>query len=151
MQDPLQVTTHATRRRRRARTYFTREALLTRGELAFFWSLRRAIAARCLIMCKVRLADAVTCSERAWRSGGGNAIAQKHLDFVLCDSHSTRLLLAIELDDRSHSQPHRRRRDRFVERALDEAGIRLVRFRASSRYCPDEVRARLDTALSDRM
>lgn len=91
--------------KRRASVYRSRAALLTRGELVFFLSLRGAVANRCLIMCKVRLADAVTCSEAEWRAGAGNAISQKHLDFVLCDAHSTRFLVAIELDDRSHARP----------------------------------------------
>lgn len=99
-------------------------------------------------MCKVRLADIVTCSETAWRRGSGSPIAQKHLDFVLCDVHSTRFLAAIELDDRSHHRPDRRKRDRFVNRVLAEAGIDLIRFRARSRYCAIAIRQRVLTAVS---
>lgn len=158
----MQGNSHATTRRsweeprlvrkikskRRESVYRSRAALLTRGELVFFWSLRGAVASRCLIMCKVRLADAVTCSEAEWRAGAGNAISQKHLDFVLCDAHSTRFLVAIELDDRSHARPERRRRDRFVEQALSQAGIRLIRFRARSKYCKHEIRNQLDEVLA---
>lgn len=94
-------------------------------------------------MCKVRLADVVTCSESGWRDGLGAAIAQKHLDFVLCDPQTLRFVMAIELDDRSHERPERRRRDRFVDQVLAQAGVRLLRFRARSRYCTDEMRRRI--------
>lgn len=94
-------------------------------------------------MCKVRLADVITCPEGEWRRGMGSPIAQKHLDFVLCDPHSTRFVAAIELDDRSHDQPKRQRRDQFVNRVLSEAGIRLVRVQARSHYCPHAIRKHL--------
>lgn len=120
--------------------YRNRQTLLSRGEAAFFGPLTQAIAGRFLIMCKVRLADVIACSEDGWRRGMGAAIAQKHLDFVLCDLRSTRYVLAIELDDRTHAQWHRRRRDRFVNKALAQAGIRLVRFRASAHYSVESIR-----------
>lgn len=128
--------------------YRNRGTLLSRGELAFFCHVRRAVRQRWLIMCKVRLADAVTCSAAAWRAGAGNAIAQKHLDFIICDPCSTKLLLAIELDDRTHVRPDRRRRDRFLNQTLSQAGIRLLRFRARSSYCPHEIRKRIESALT---
>lgn len=139
---------HTTRRRRGRRekpaiVYRNRETLLSRGEAAFFGPLTRAVAGRFLIMCKVRLADIITCSETAWRRGMGSAISQKHLDFVLCDLRSTRFVLAIELDDRSHEQSHRRKRDLFVNQVLAQAGIRLVRFRASARYSVESIRERI--------
>lgn len=68
-------------------------------------------------------------------SGGGwqaaqNKIDRKHFDFVLIDAETTRPLLAIELDDRTHDRPDRRRRDGFVEAACDAAGLPLLRVRA---------------------
>lgn len=131
------------RREKSTATYRNRETLLSRGEAAFFGPLTRAVAGRFLIMCKVRLADVITCREFDWHRGMGSAIAQKHLDFVLCDLRSTRFVLAIELDDRSHEQSHRRQRDRFVNQVLAQASIRLVRFRASARYSVESIRERI--------
>lgn len=128
------------RRENPPEAYRNRQTLLSRGETAFFGPLTHAVAGQFLIMCKVRLADVITCSDADWRRGMGAAIAQKHLDFVLCDLRSTRYVLAIELDDRSHAQYHRRRRDRFVNEALSQARIRLVRFRASAHYSVKSIR-----------
>lgn len=129
--------------------YRSRQTLLSRGEAAFFGPLTAALAGRLLIMCKVRLADIITCSDAEWSLGRGRAISQKHLDFVLCDRVTTRLVAAIELDDRSHNRPERRRRDRFVNQVLAEAGIRLIRFQAQSRYAVQHIRHRILTSLED--
>lgn len=114
--------------------YSSRLTLLSKGEAAFFDPLQKAIDDKYLIMSKVRLADIVTCSASQWRHGHGGAISQKHLDFVLCDHKTTRFVLAIELDDRSHEEPDRRRRDRFLNEVLAAAGIRLLRIQASANY-----------------
>lgn len=108
--------------------------MLSRGEVAFYFALRAAVRGRFLIAPKVRLADLITCGDDAWKSGFGHMIARHHLDFVLCDHCSTDIRLAIELDDRSHDAPHRKRRDAFVNEALAAAGIRLLRIQAASRY-----------------
>jgi len=128
---------------RRQPAYQNRIALLTRGEAAFFGPLCRALDGRFLVMCKVRLADIVTCSDDNWRRGWGAAIAQKHLDFVLCDVRTTRFVLAIELDDRSHARPDRRRRDRFVNQVLAQGGVQLIRVRASAWYSVASIRERI--------
>jgi len=47
--------------------------------------------------------------------------------------------------------PKRRRRDRFVEQALFQAGIRLIRFRARPKYCKHEIRNQLDAVLATSM
>jgi hypothetical protein len=126
--------------------YSRKDTLLTRGETAFFEPLKAAIGQDFLIMCKVRLADIVRCTESDWRRGFGGAISQKHLDFVLCDPKTTRILMAIELDDRSHEAAHRRQRDRFVDRVLSESGVRLVRFRAQATYSVPDIRERIRQA-----
>src|SRR5437870_2621808 len=63
--------------------YTRRDALLSKGEAAFFLPLQQAIGYQFLVMSKVRLADLVTCSRTDWHRGFGGAISQKHLDFVL--------------------------------------------------------------------
>jgi len=85
-------------------------------------------------MCKVRLADVVTCRMSPGRHGPFASISQKHLDFVLCDPKTLRIILAIELDDRSHDAEDRQKRDRFVDEVLDRAGVTLIRFQARARY-----------------
>jgi len=128
--------------------YSNRQTLLSRGEMAFHGPLLEAVAGKYLIMCKVRLADIITCSQTDWRRGWGGAIAQKHIDFVLCDPVTTRFILAIELDDRSHDRPERRRRDAFVDQVMTGAGVRLIRFQARAHYCVPTLAKAIRHALS---
>jgi hypothetical protein len=128
--------------------YKPRRTLLSRGEAAFYFALRAAVRGRYLIAFKVRLADLITCGDQAWEAGFGHLIARQHLDFVLCDYGSTDILLAIELDDRSHELTRRKNRDAFLNGALSAAGIPLVRFRASARYDPFTIANAIDQALT---
>jgi hypothetical protein len=116
--------------------YRARRSLVSRNELAFHRALCRAAGARYAIAVKVRLADVIGCPRAAWSMGYGRLIAQKHLDFVLCEPKTLRVVLAIELDDRSHEHPNRRLRDNFVERAMEAAKVPLLRVRAARSYEP---------------
>ncbi len=108
--------------------------LLTRNETAFFRVLKEVIPDHYLISCKVRLADIITCSERDWRRGHANRIAQKHADFVISWADSSRIVAAIELDDQSHSRPERQQRDLFINELFCQLGICLIRIPASWAY-----------------
>lgn len=123
--------------------YRARPSLLSKNEAAFYRALGAAVGDRWAVAPKVRLADVVRCPPPAWRLGYGRLIAQKHLDFVLCDPRTLPVVLAIEVDDRSHARPGRQARDEFVNRALGAAGVPLVRIRAAARYEASQVRAAL--------
>ncbi len=57
------------------------------------------------------------------------------MDFVLCDPRTFAILLAIELDDRTHqTDPRRRERDVFVDGALAAAGVPLLRVPVQRSY-----------------
>jgi hypothetical protein len=120
--------------------YHARRALLTRTELAFYETLREVVGERLTVCMKVRLGDVIGCSDDAWQLGYGRLIAQKHLDFVLLDADTTRVVLAIEVDDRSHAHPKRQARDLFVDRAMRAAGVPLLRMKAASSYPRSAVR-----------
>ena len=134
-------------RRRRSRGIFRpRPFLLTRNEAAFFNVLSAVVAHHYLISCKVRLADVVTCAERDWRRGHANRIAQKHVDFVVTHVASSRIVAAIELDDRTHAKPERRLRDAFLNDLFRQMRIRLIRVPAAWQYDPETIAAYLTRA-----
>ncbi|HEX5242511.1 MAG TPA: DUF2726 domain-containing protein [Tepidisphaeraceae bacterium] len=114
--------------------YFSREFLLSKGELVFYQSLRRAVPQHLMICPKVRLADVIHCSGEAWKEGFGGRISQKHLDFIIADASTTAICVAIELDDKSHRQARRQERDQFVDRALAAARVPLIRVPATAVY-----------------
>jgi hypothetical protein len=136
------------RHARRDLPYQGRSSLLSRGELAFFRALRDAVGWRYGISLKTRLADVVTCPPEMWDTPHGWRISQKHLDFVLYDPITARPIATVELDDRTHEQRDRRKRDVFVDQALDAAGVVLIRFRAASRYVPFAIRRQIEIAIA---
>jgi hypothetical protein len=137
-----------TRRPRRNATsaYRPRRYLLSHNEAAFFRVLVSLIGNRYQISCKVRLADIVTCSDRDWNRGHGNRIAQKHLDFVLSCPMSSRIVAAIELDDRSHRNRLRQERDLFLNHLCSRMAVPLLRVPACWEYDRDRVATHFDMA-----
>ena len=127
--------------------YFSKDRLLSKGELAFYRVLRQVIPPSLSTSMKVRLSDIIGCTGDGWRSGFGAKISQKHIDFVLVDATTTHIRLAIELDDRSHQRADRRDRDTFVDRALATAGVPILRVPAAARYDLVELRNELHAAL----
>jgi hypothetical protein len=107
--------------------YKKRPFLLTKNELAFYNALIPAANGKNLaIFVKVRLADLIEPSSKSNFQSSFNRIKAKHIDFVLCDKPYIRPVLAIELDDASHHRDDRKKRDIFVDKALQSAGIPIL-------------------------
>lgn len=128
--------------------YYSRGYLLSRGEMAFYRVLVRAVPPGLVVCPKVRLADLINCPGDAWRQGFGGRIVGKHVDFVLADAGTLAIRGVIELDDRSHARADRRERDAFVDRALDAAGIPILRVPAAGQYDARSLAARLEETIA---
>jgi very-short-patch-repair endonuclease len=72
-----------------------------------------------------------------------NQFSQLVADFVLCRSNLS-VIAVIELDDRSHERPKRQAADARKNKALADAGIRLVRIPAGKLPSEDALRALVD-------
>lgn len=131
--------------------YRRRGPLLSPGEAAFYRVLRLAVGRQFHVAFKPRLADLLTCAEAAWANGFGHMIARHHVDFALCDYRTTEVLVAIELDDKSHNAQKRVRRDAFLESACCAAGLPLVRIRAATWYNAPEISLAIAAALRRRV
>ena len=94
------------------------------------------------------MADVLTCPPDLWETPHGQRISQKHLDFVLYDRATARIVAAVELDDRSHELRDRHKRDVFVNQALRTAGVVLVRFRAACTYEAFTIRREIEIAIA---
>ncbi len=130
--------------------YRPRRALLSPGELAFYRVLLLAVRERWTISVKLRLADVIWCPPALWKSASGARVSQKHLDFVLYDRQTTAVVLAIELDDRSHARRERKLRDAFVDDVLAKCHVRLLRVRAAWHYDVDELRSWIEHGVGQR-
>jgi hypothetical protein len=126
--------------------YFQRSGLFTPAEGRFLRALDAAVGASHRVFGKVRLADIVDVDSAlprgAWRAAF-NRISSKHVDFVVCEGATLRLVAAVELDDVSHDTPRRRSRDLFVERTLATAGVQLVRVPVTHEFDVIALRHRL--------
>jgi very-short-patch-repair endonuclease len=122
--------------------------LLTAAERSLFGVLHEAFGAKYFIFAKVRLADLVWLPKGTEsRQSHQNRVQSKHLDFVICDRATVRPLVAIELDDSSHSRADRVERDVFLNEVLAAAGLPFVRIRAAASYNVRELAQQVQAAV----
>ena len=128
---------------------YTRRPLLSPAEKRFFRVLTAAVGRQAIVVTKVRIADLLTVRARKrhfWKAF--HQIAQKHLDFVILDAATLEPLCAVELDDRSHDRSDRQKRDRFVDRAMQNAGLPLHHFPVRHKYDQAEIASVLGPTVS---
>ena len=123
----------------------TQRSIMTEAETKFFRTLHAAVGKQYIIFPQLPIWTMVQAESNNSKSvlAFKNRINQKRVDFVLVDSASLKISMAIELDDRSHLRGDRQRRDVFVDAVLDQAGIKLVRILTSSTYDPQTIRNQL--------
>lgn len=129
--------------------YQKRRYLLSQAERVFYDMLCEAVRDDLVIFSKVRIADILLVRGRTdQRLKWQNKINCKHVDFVLCDPRTLGPVIAVELDDSSHLRQDRKERDRFVDQALQSAGLPLHREIAKTRYDSGKIRETLSGYLS---
>ncbi len=100
---------------------------LTEREQVLYWRLRKALPEQ-MVLAQVALSRIVRVEKgndvRAWL----NRVNRMTVDFLVCLPDAT-IVAAIELDDSSHAPPDRVAADAKKNKALNSAGIKLLRFR----------------------
>lgn len=120
--------------------------LLTNNEYSFYIELRKAIEYNQIIFTKVVLRDFIQVNKNEnYRSYQGK-ISQKHIDFLIC-SNDTKILYAIELDDKSHEKEERKGNDEFKNRLFKTIGIPLIRIKSSNIYKSEIITEEIDRQL----
>lgn len=134
--------------------YEPQDALLTPAECSFFGVLEQVAGSQFRLFAKVRLADIVKPAQRDNRSrrqAALNRITSKHVDFVLCNKKGFHIVGIIELDDKSHRRADREDRDDFLDAALQQAGIPILRIPARSSYSTNELRNQIDHSFKSKI
>jgi hypothetical protein len=130
---------------------YERKGLFSAAERSLLGVLEQILGKEYRIIGKVRIADIIRprqgLSAKA-RTSALNRITSKHVDFALCDPRTLEVVGVIELDDSSHCEPRRRRRDELVDAALSSAGVPIARIPAQRAYTPAEIRLRLSGLLA---
>lgn len=130
--------------------YVRRPGLFTEAESKFLRALRAAVP-DLDVFGKVRLEDVVEVRRglsEGERASARNRIKSRHLDFVLTDPASTRIVCVVELDDRSHATKRSMRSDEVKEGALAAAGVPLLRVPVRASYDVEELKGRVAAALN---
>lgn len=131
--------------------YKSKQYFFSKAERKFYEVLKEvADEMDMVVFAKVRLADLIYLpkSEDNWIKGW-NKIKSKHIDFVLCDKEDYRPKVAIELNDNSHNQKSRARRDDFVRNVAGKADLILVEIKASSQYNKSKIRKNLNASMQN--
>jgi hypothetical protein len=126
--------------------YEAYDSLLSPAERSFFGVLQQALGSEFTPLAKVRLADILRVQRglsAQRRSAAFNRISSKHADFVLCDSKTFRVVGVIELDDKSHREETRQRRDQFIDASLAAASIPVLHVPAQRSYSISDLRTQL--------
>ena len=131
--------------------YRVRDDFLSPAEFSFYKILSSLGETRIIVQSKVRLADIFFVSRPNENMTYFSRIAQKHLDFLVCDSVTMKPLLGIELDDSSHKRDDRQERDDFVEKVFQVAGLPLLRFPVQREYNTREIAAQIAPFLKDKV
>jgi very-short-patch-repair endonuclease len=125
---------------------YKKRDLLTKTENKFHYVLSLVIGDKYVIHPKVGLKDLVELKDKNQISLF-NKIAQKHIDFVICDKRYLKPLCAIELDDYTHRWKSSEKRDSDKDKILRSAGIPLRRFEVSPYYNQEDIKNRLKETL----
>lgn len=135
----------------KALPYRLRDDFLSPAEFSFYKVLSSLVGTRLTIQSKVRLADVFFVARPNENVVYFNRIAQKHLDFLVCDSVTMKPLFGIELDDASHKRNDRQERDEFVESVCKVAGLPLLRLPVQREYNSREIAAQIAPFVSDKI
>jgi hypothetical protein len=131
--------------------YRLRDDFLSPAEFSFYKVLASLVGTRLTVQSKVRLADIFFVARPNEKIAFFNRIAQRHLDFLVCEAKTMKPLFGIELDDSSHQRSDRQERDEFVEQVFQAARLPLLRVSVQREYDPREIAAKIAPLIKDKV
>ena len=131
--------------------YRLRDDFLSPAEFSFYKVLSSVVGTRLTIQSKVRLADIFFVARPNENVAFFNRIAQKHIDFLVCDSVTMKPLFGVELDDSSHKRNDRQEREEFVENVCKVTGLPLLRLPVQREYNSREISVQIAPFLKDKV
>lgn len=126
--------------------YRVKDNFLSDTERSFYHVLKLCVGDRAVVCPKVGLKDIFFIGKGVGKDYMKNwgKIAQKHVDFILCEPGTMKLLCGIELDDFSHTSKKSYERDLFVEKVYRDANFELIRMSSKSGYTQTEIECALN-------
>jgi hypothetical protein len=107
--------------------YYLNNSIFTDKESKFYKSLKKITDELGLtVFTKIRIADLVyTPRNHPYFITWFNHIKSKHVDFIICDENN-KLLLVIEVDDKTHYIDSRKNRDKFIDDIFFQFDINVM-------------------------
>lgn len=127
------------RKRNKSPPYRRQRHLCSAGEFRFYKKLEQAVGDQYVVMMQVSVAAVLRVPAEEWKRWGV-LVAPMRFDFVLVKRGTSFAAAAVELDDKTHLLPDRRRRDKFLNESCKRAEFPLIRFKAAQRYDVDAIR-----------
>lgn len=128
--------------------YKQTQSLFTNAERQFLFVLDEAVGPEFRVFAKVRVADLVevkgisSSNKKAFFSAFSQ-IGMKHIDYVVVSKATLKVLVLIELDDRSHMLSPRIKRDKFLDELFASVKLPLVRIKVSGKYSVPAIQSSL--------
>jgi hypothetical protein len=116
---------------------------LSQPEQVLYHRLVKALP-ECVVLAQVQLSRLLDVKKGVSPVGWKNRISQKSVDFVVCLKDST-VVAVVELDDATHNRPVRQTADATKNKALESAGLTIVRWNVKSLPDEAEIRTRFAT------
>jgi hypothetical protein len=116
--------------------FIKRVHFLDATEVAFYHALCEAAGEGVRVLAKVRLGNLFfpKTGDAAENRRHYARIANKYVDFLICDRWDMIPLLGVELDHSSDQRPERLQRDRFVTNIFEAANLPLMRVAADADF-----------------
>ncbi|ACA12017.1 DUF2726 domain-containing protein [Xylella fastidiosa subsp. multiplex] len=108
---------------------FYPKRVMSDPEQVLYWRLIEALPDR-IVLCQVQLSRFLGV-RRGHQRHWFNRINQKSADFVVCAKDSS-VIAVIELDDATHLRESRKKADFDKSKAIENAGLRLIRWDVSA-------------------
>lgn len=119
-------------------SYRKKERVMNESEQALFINLQKALGDAYVVLSKVRIEDFVDVDKKNISSnsqwGLRGRIKSRHVDFLVCNHATTKPLLAIELDGKSHNDPRRKNRDQFVDELYAVIGLPIEHIQVGGNF-----------------
>ncbi len=114
---------------------YKKKNLFTKSEFRFFMMLKTAAQSENILVCpKVRLEDFIQTTSIEEKMKYRGYIRSRHVDFLLCDAKTMRILAAIELDDETHYNAKSQKTDSFKNNLFNAVEIPLMRIKPGSDF-----------------
>ena len=121
--------------------YIARTHLMTPTERDVFKVLEKAYGDKYHIFCQVRVVDIIQPNASKYYAKSREymslfrQLSQWHFDYVLCHREGFKVFCALELDDKTHERPERKKRDRILDTACRVSGLELKRLVIDHQSC----------------